>query len=205
MPPRDTARGARAVHRAERAVHRRRGAVRAGPDWTEPWPASTTAWCRTCTCWARRSAAAWCRCQPCSPTRTCSARAAPRPARVHLRRQPAACAVGPGGGRDAGPPVKIPGAGPGCSANSCANGWTGCSWHGLTGVRCPRAVGRHRPWTRRWGTGREVCERLLAHGVLAKDTPGRRSGWARRCHRAGRADWGGRRPSAHRLKELAIG
>jgi len=43
--------------------------------------------------------------------------------------------------------------------------------HGLTGVRC-LGLWAGIDVDPALGTGREVCERLLAHGVLAKDTHG---------------------------------
>ena len=131
-------------------------------------PATTRTSCRTCTCWARRWAAASSPSRRSSPTSDVLGVLQPRPARQHLRRQPAGLRRRPRRGGDAGTgeyqaraPTRRPAARP-------ARGHDRPRRRRRTH---PRPVGRrrHRP---RVGTGRVVCEALMARGVLAKDTHG---------------------------------
>ncbi len=106
------------------------------------WPASTPASSPTSTCSARPSAAASCRSPPWWPTATCSASCSPgstaRPSAATRWPAPSAArwsgCCRPASGRS----------GPGCSGSTCTAGSTSSSERGVTEVRGPRAVGRHR-------------------------------------------------------------
>ena len=98
-------------------------------------------------------------------------RAAARPARQHLRRQPAGLRGRPGRGRPAGH-RGVPASGRAARARGCERGWSALVGHGRG--RGPGRAGCGPGWTstRRWAAGGEVCEALARRHVLAKDTHG---------------------------------
>ncbi len=134
-----------------------------------PSPASRRASSPTCTCWARRWAAAWCPSRPSSPPARCWASSAPANTARPFGGNPLACAVAlevldmlrsgeyQQRAKDLGEHLhrelrELP----------------------TTAVREVRGRGL---WAGvdidpSYGTGREISERLLARGVLAKDTHG---------------------------------